>query len=110
MSDETLSRNEVEELLRSMDSGETKPKPEPKAAPKPAASTAAADAALEAKADALLAGKKSAPARQRVGPWRSGARCAPICARRRARAFRDRAHPGRVHHGGHLPPLPGELG
>ncbi len=67
MSDETLSRNEVEELLRSMDSGETKPKPEPKTAPKPAAAaSAAADAALEAKADALLAGKKSTPSRQRV--------------------------------------------
>ncbi len=62
MSDETLSRNEVEELLRSMDSGETKPKP--KNEPKADGPTDAA--ALEAKADALLAGKKNNAPRQRV--------------------------------------------
>lgn len=62
MSDETLSRNEVEELLRSMDSGETKVKPGAEAKPDGGIDTAA----LEAQADALLAGKRSNAPRQRV--------------------------------------------
>ncbi len=63
MADESLSRNEVEELLRSMESGGDAKKAG--AAPKPAAVPDAAAAA--AKAEAMLAGsaKPSAP-RQRV--------------------------------------------
>lgn len=67
MSDETLNRDEVEELLRSMDSGETKQKPasEPKAAPAAAAPAAASD--MDAAAEAMLAAtKKPAAPRQRV--------------------------------------------
>lgn len=69
MAEDALSRNEVEDLLRSMDSGEKKKKPA--AAPKPAkSSTSSGD--VEAKADALLSGNnappdaKSAAQRQRV--------------------------------------------
>ncbi len=62
MSDESLSRNEVEELLRSMDSGENKKKP---SAEKPKPAPAASD--LESQAEALLAGGKPASTpRQRV--------------------------------------------
>ncbi len=60
MSDESLGRNEVEELLRSMEAGDKKkPAPTPAAAAKDFGSDMA-----ESKADALLS-KKSGP-RQRV--------------------------------------------
>ncbi len=66
MSDETLSRNEVEELLRSMDV-DAKKKTEPKTAEaKPVASAESAAPALESKADALLANSRPNAARQRV--------------------------------------------
>ena len=70
MADDALSRNEVEDLLRSMDSGEKKKKPAP-APPKPAKSSISSSD-MEAKADALLAGANAPPAaksaaqRQRV--------------------------------------------
>ena len=59
MADDALSRNEVEDLLRSMDSGEKKKKPAAAAAPAKAAkgSTSASD--IEAKADALLGGQRT---------------------------------------------------
>lgn len=55
MSDDSLSRNEVEELLRSMDSGESKPKPEPaaKAESKPASGNAAGGGAKSANKPAV---------------------------------------------------------
>lgn len=63
MSDETLSRNEVEELLRSMDV-DAKKNPADKSA---AAAPDVSAAALESKAEALLAGGRSGAApRQRV--------------------------------------------
>ena len=66
MSDETLSRNEVEELLRSMD-GDSKKKADPKPAAATNAAAPAADPALESKAEALLAGTgRPSTARQRV--------------------------------------------
>ncbi len=64
MAEESLSRNEVEELLRSMDSGEKKKKP-PAAAKNPAVA-AAVTSELEAKAEALLGGNKPQVQRQRV--------------------------------------------
>jgi flagellar motor switch protein FliM len=71
MADDALSRNEVEDLLRSMDSGEKKKKPPSAASAKPAKSLAS-PSETEAKTDALLAGAntpsavKSAAQRQRV--------------------------------------------
>jgi flagellar motor switch protein FliM len=60
MSDESLSRNEVEELLRSMETAETKPRPESK---NPAIPT---PSELDSKAEALLASAKPTGPRQRV--------------------------------------------
>lgn len=59
MAEESLNRDEVEELLRSMDAGETKEKPA--AAAKPAEGLSA-----EAKAAEMLAGRKPSASRQRV--------------------------------------------
>lgn len=66
MADDSLNRNEVEELLRSMDSGESKKKPDEAAeAASDAAPTPASD--VDAAAEAMLAGtKKPAVTRQRV--------------------------------------------
>lgn len=70
MADDALSRNEVEDLLRSMDSGEKKKNPA--AAPAKPGKSSATSSDMEAKADALLAGAnapptaKSAAQRQRV--------------------------------------------
>ncbi len=67
MSDETLNRNEVEELLRSMDSGESKKKPAEADSPGDDESSAGASADVDAAAEAMLAAtKKPAVARQRV--------------------------------------------
>lgn len=64
MADDALSRSEVEDLLRSMDSGEKKKKP---AAPaKSPAIPAAMSSELEAKAEALLGSSKPQVQRQRV--------------------------------------------
>ncbi len=68
MSDDSLNRDEVEELLRSMDSGESKKKPADQDDAGGEANTAdAAPADVDAAAEAMLAGmKKSAAPRQRV--------------------------------------------
>ncbi len=72
MADEALSRNEVEDLLRSMDAGEKKKKPPATAAPAKAAKSSTSASEIEAKAEALLAGANALPAaksaaqRQRV--------------------------------------------
>lgn len=72
MADEALSRNEVEDLLRSMDAGEKKKKPPATAAPAKAAKSSTSASEIEAKAEALLAGANAPPAaktaaqRQRV--------------------------------------------
>jgi flagellar motor switch protein FliM len=72
MADDALSRNEVEDLLRSMDSGEKKKKPPVAGAPAKPAKSGASTSDMEAKADALLAGanaptsSKPAAQRQRV--------------------------------------------
>ncbi len=64
MPEESLSRNEVEELLRSMDSGEKKKKPATTA--KSPAMAAAVKSELEAKTEAMLGGNKQPGQRQRV--------------------------------------------
>lgn len=64
MSDESLSRNEVEELLRSMDSGEKKKKPP--AVTKDAAMSTAATSELDGKGEAALGSNKLQVQRQRV--------------------------------------------
>ena len=72
MADEALSRNEVEDLLRSMDAGEKKKKPPATAAPAKAAKSSTSAGEIEAKAEALLSGANAPPAaksaaqRQRV--------------------------------------------
>ena len=72
MADEALSRNEVEDLLRSMDAGEKKKKPPATAAPAKASKSSTSASEIEAKAEALLAGANAPPAaksaaqRQRV--------------------------------------------
>ncbi len=60
MADDALSRNEVEDLLRSMESGEKKKKP-PVAPAKPAATKSSSAMDMEAKAEALLAGANAPP-------------------------------------------------
>ena len=64
MPEESLSRNEVEELLRSMDSGEKKKKPATTA--KSPAMAAAVKSELEAKAEAALPGPLRPPHHLRV--------------------------------------------
>lgn len=64
MSEENLGRNEVEELLKSMDAGDKKKPAAAKAAPTKPSIEQASEAA-DAKAEALLAKKANAP-RQRV--------------------------------------------
>ena len=58
MADDALSRNEVEDLLRSIDAGDKKKKP-PAAPAKPASPSKISD--MEAKAEALLAGANAPP-------------------------------------------------
>lgn len=66
MSDETLSRNEVEDLLRSMDTGAAKKPAAPKKEAKPAAAPAGDDS-VDALAERMLAGSSTPTApRQRV--------------------------------------------
>jgi len=65
MSDESLSRNEVEELLRSMDA-DSKKKSDAKPTPAKSAAPEISAAALESKAEALLAGGRPSAPRQRV--------------------------------------------
>jgi flagellar motor switch protein FliM len=62
MADDALSRSEVEDLLRSMDSGEKKKKPAATKAP----TAAALSSDLEAKAEALLGSRQPQAQRQRV--------------------------------------------
>ncbi len=62
MSDDALSRSEVEDLLRSMDSGEKRKKPAPPKVP----ANASLSSDLEAKAEALLGTRAPAAQRQRI--------------------------------------------
>lgn len=68
MSEDSLSRNEVEELLRSMDSGETKSKPKPKQADTAEAKGKSESPIAQEAAEAVAAKRPTKPSVKPTGP------------------------------------------